>query len=78
MERVISASQANQRFSEMLRHVRDGDSYVVTSRGQPVARVEPVAFDLQQQAKAVGEFLEYVRTLPRRPPMDWKREDLYD
>ena len=42
MERAISASEANQRFSELLREVQEGESFVVTSRGRPVAKVTPV------------------------------------
>ena len=38
MDRAISASEANQRFSEMLREVGQGDSFVVMSRGRAVAR----------------------------------------
>lgn len=42
MERAITASDANQRSSEMLREVQDGETFVATSRGRPVAKVTPV------------------------------------
>ena len=41
MEHSISAADANRHFSTVLRTVREGGSYVVTSYGKPVARVVP-------------------------------------
>ena len=38
---AISAAEANRKFSAMLRRVREGHSYVVTSHGRPVARIIP-------------------------------------
>nr|WP_292230726.1 type II toxin-antitoxin system Phd/YefM family antitoxin [Mesorhizobium sp.] len=37
----MSAADANRRFSHILRAVREGQSYVVTSHGRPVARIVP-------------------------------------
>lgn len=76
MERAISASDANQHFSEMLRDVQDGESFVVMSRGRPVAKVVPVN-DLDDQARSIDALLGYVETLPRRRLDGWRREDLY-
>jgi prevent-host-death family protein len=76
MDRAITASEANQRFSEMLREVANGESFTVTSRGRPVARVIPIEHD-DQQVK-IKRLLEYVRTLPRRTSGPWTREDLYE
>lgn len=75
MERAISASDANQRFSEMLRDVQDGESYVVMSRGRPVARVVPI--DRDGQRRSVGALLAFVHKLPRRQAGAWTRDDLY-
>jgi prevent-host-death family protein len=76
MDRPISASEANQRFSEMLREVANGESFTVTSRGRPVARVIPVEHGDQQ--RKIERLLEFVETLPRRRAGPWKREDLYE
>lgn len=77
MERAITASDANQRFSEMLREVQEGESFVVMSRGRPVAKVTPVD-DLADQARAIDDLLAHVGKLPRRHLADWRREDLYE
>jgi prevent-host-death family protein len=41
MDKAVSAAEAKRRFSRILREVRDGRSYVVTSHGRPVARIVP-------------------------------------
>jgi prevent-host-death family protein len=77
MEKAISAADANRKFSKLLRDVKQGQSYVVTSHDRPVARIAPV--DQGHQAtntKAVLlNRLRSQRVLNTRP---WKRDDLYD
>ena len=77
MERAISASDANQHFSEMLREVQEGETFVVTSRGRPVAKVTPVD-DLDRQGPALDALLDFVAALPRRRADAWRRENLYE
>jgi prevent-host-death family protein len=75
MERAISASEANQRFSELLRDVADGQSFTVMSRGRPVARMLPV--DRQQESRSVRRLLSFLAKLPVRHSGNWSRDDLY-
>jgi len=42
-EKTISLRDANQQFAEIVRQVESGQTYIVTRRGQPVARIEPVS-----------------------------------
>ncbi len=77
MDRAISASDANQKFSELLREVQEGATFVVTSRGRPVAKVTPID-DLDRQAPAIDALLEFVAAQPLRRAEGWRREDLYD
>jgi prevent-host-death family protein len=76
MDRIITASEANQRFSEMLRDVAEGESFTVTSRGRPVARVLPV--DRTDQSEKIGRLLDFVREQPVRYSGPWTRNDLYE
>jgi prevent-host-death family protein len=76
MDRAISASEANQRFSELLRDVAEGESFTVTSRGKPVARMLPI--DPEGQHLSVKALLDFVRDLPVRYAGDWSRADLYE
>jgi prevent-host-death family protein len=76
MDRAISASEANQRFSELLRDVAEGESFTVMSRGRPVARVMPV--DRDAERRSIDRLLRFVETLPLRHAGDWSRTDLYE
>ncbi len=78
MEKAISAANANRKFSQLLRDVREGQTYVVTSHGKPVARIAPI----RQGARGVGSARarllsrlesEHVVKIGR-----WNREELYD
>ena len=42
MTRMISLREANQAFARCVREVEAGEEYVITRRGQPVARLVPV------------------------------------
>ena len=39
MEKPVSATDANRKFSKLLRAVREGQSYVVTSHGKASLRL---------------------------------------
>jgi prevent-host-death family protein len=76
MDRAISASEANQHFSELLRDVAEGESFTVMSRGRPVARVLPV--DRVHERRSVEKLLKFVESLPARRSGKWSRSDLYE
>lgn len=76
MDKAISASEANQRFSELLRDVSEGSSFTVTSRGRPVARVTP--FDREAQRRKIRTLLAFVEKLPVRYSGNWTRDELYE
>ena len=76
MERAITASKANQHFSQLLRDVADGQSFTVTSRGRPVARVLPV--DRHEESRSVRRLLRFLAGLPVRHSGNWSRDDLYE
>ncbi|MCW2338481.1 prevent-host-death family protein [Sphingobium sp. B2D3A] len=76
MDKAITASEANQHFSELLREVSEGESFTVMSRGRPVARVLPI--DRHQEAQSVRNLLAFVADLPVRHAGAWSRDDLYE
>lgn len=78
MEKTISAADANRKFSQVLREVKEGRSYVVTSHGRPVARIAPVTEERNSKAKAALLSHLEVRPVRRRPVGRWKRDELYD
>jgi prevent-host-death family protein len=78
MEESVSAADANRKFSRILRGVREGHSYVVTSHGRPVARIVPV--DEREDAMA-GRRAALLSRLESQPVVDagrWTRDELYE
>jgi prevent-host-death family protein len=78
MEKSISAADANRRFSEVLRGVKEGQSYVVTSHGRVVARIAPVEENKQVAAQARRSLLSRLRTEKAVKIGRWSREALYE
>lgn len=82
MSESISAADANRKFSQLLRGVREeGTTYVVTAHGRPVAKIVPIA---EERDDAVRERArqQWLKSLAERPvlniPIDWTRDELYD
>ena len=80
MEDVITAAEANRRFSSILRGVRAGRHYLVTSHGTPVARILPAGEKDHAAAMAMAKRLllerldsQAVLGLPRL-----SRDEFYD
>ena len=83
MQRSVSAREANQQFSRILRDVEAGAEILVTRRGQPVARIVPAQPPGDRQLTPEQEAaLERTR---RRLEKGWdlgggkfNRDELYD
>jgi len=78
MDEAVSAADANRRFSHILREVREGQSYVVTSHGRPVARIVPADRHEGVISRSRAELLS---RLERQPVVDagrWTRDELYE
>lgn len=78
MEKLVSAAEANRRFSKLLRSVRDGDSFIVTAHGRPVAKIIPVGDDDSVRDKARELLLARLRSQPAIDIGPWTREELYE
>jgi prevent-host-death family protein len=78
MDETISAADANREFSRLLRGVREGNSYVVTSHGRPVARLVPITEDTAAKEKARQTLFERLRSQPVVNAGPWTRDELYD
>lgn len=78
MEEAVSAAEANRKFSFILRGVREGRSYVVTSHGRPVARIVPAD---KRESVVSGARATLLSRLERQPVVNagrWTRDELYD
>ncbi|NCT66177.1 MAG: type II toxin-antitoxin system prevent-host-death family antitoxin [Rhodanobacteraceae bacterium] len=82
MSESISAADANRKFSQLLRGVREeGATYIVTSHGRPVAKIVPVetgARDARTASRAKAVLLERLRKQPTFKVEPWTRDELYD
>lgn len=77
MERHVSARDANQNFSRILREVRGGKTFIITSHDTPVARISPVS-DFDQTARsAQAALFKRLRAQRAVKAGKWTREDLY-
>jgi prevent-host-death family protein len=78
MDEAISAADANRHFSKLLRAVRRGHSYVVTSHGTPVAKIVPVGAHDEIMTKARTALLARLRSQPAVDIGPWTRDELYE
>lgn len=62
--RRVSISELKAKLSEYLKAVRAGEEVIVTDRGRPVARIEPVSGPAELESRA----RMLVRTGQARPP----------
>lgn len=78
MEEAVSAADANRKFSLILRRVREGRSYVVTSHGRPVARIVPADSRLEVMSGARSALLSRLEGQAPVSTERWTRDELYE
>jgi prevent-host-death family protein len=78
MGKAISAAEANRRFSGVLREVREGHSYVVTSHGRPVARIVPFRDEDHVSRTARALLFKRLKAAPVCTIGHWTRDELYE
>jgi prevent-host-death family protein len=78
MDKTVSAADANRRFSELLRTVKNGRSVIVTSHGKPVAKITPVVEDRRTEEATRSALLARLRSQRAVNVGRWKRDELYD
>jgi prevent-host-death family protein len=78
VNKAVSATDANRRFSELLRTVKKGRSVVVTSHGKPVARISPVIEDDRTAEGARSALFARLRRERVVNAGRWTRDELYD
>ncbi|MGH9414391.1 MAG: type II toxin-antitoxin system Phd/YefM family antitoxin [Terriglobales bacterium] len=83
MEITITATEANRKFSEMLRGVRQGKRYVITSHGERLAELRRITPALSEEDLArkrrARELL--LRRLESQTPLNLphiSRDEMYE
>jgi prevent-host-death family protein len=77
MKKAISAAEANRRFSHLLREVREGHSFIVTSHGKPVAKITPHTKETVSD-RTREAFFRRLEAQPARNIGRWTRDELYE
>ena len=77
MKKSVSAAEANREFSAVLRSVRRGHSFVVTSHGRPVARIVPVTSGDEIGNAGRASLFKRLRSAPVLALAPWTRDELY-
>lgn len=78
MEQAISAADASRDFSALLRSVHEGNSFLVTDYGKPVARIVPAAQHESVAATARDKLLQRLATQTVTRIAPWSRDALYE
>jgi prevent-host-death family protein len=78
VEKPVSAADANRNFSKLLREVREGQSYVVTSHGRAVARIVPAEKNGGATRGARAALLKRLRSERVVKVGRWTRDELYE
>jgi len=78
VEKAVSAADVNRNFSKLLRAVREGQSYVVTSHGRAVAKIVPAQKDGGVMRAAKAALLKRLRSEPLGTIGRWSRDELYE
>lgn len=74
----ISAADANRQSSAVLRQVREGRTFTVTSHDRPVARIVPVRGEANVTRAARAALFRRLRAAKVQAVGRWTRDDLYE
>jgi prevent-host-death family protein len=76
---TVSAAEANRQFSRLLREVKQGKTYVITSHGRPVARIAPPEEPEQASEAAWQSLLDHLSNQNvTNDAGPWTRDELYE
>ena len=78
MEKAVSAADANRKFSKLLRTIREGHSYVITSHGKAVAKIVPIDKSGTGTLGARSALLKRLRSERVVNIGRWTRDELYE
>jgi prevent-host-death family protein len=76
--KTIAATEANRRFSAILKAVRAGETVTVTSHGQPVATIAPPDRRLAELEEARRRLFARLDSQPARNLGRMTRDEIYD
>lgn len=78
MVETVSVSEASRHFSGVLQGVREGNTYLITSNGQPIAKIIPIGSNNRAAETARTQLIARLRELPLAHLGDFSRAQAYD
>ena len=75
--KFFSAAEANRQFSKILRDVRQGETVIVTSHGEPVAKIIPAGRDIAERKEALTRLFARLDSQPVLNLPRISRDELY-
>ena len=76
--KTVSASDANRKFSQLLRDVDHGEVITVLSRGKPVAIISPAKANTDLRESARRRLIERLKRQKVTGRREWSRQDHYE
>ena len=76
--KTVTAANANRHFSRIIREVAQGEAFVITSRGQPVATIGPVLKNSAERQRSKTALLARLRKQNVTGIRPWTRDELYE
>jgi prevent-host-death family protein len=76
--KFFSAAEANRQFSKILRDVRGGETIIVTSHGEPVAKIVPAERDVAEREEARSRLFARLDAQPVLNLPRISRDEMHD
>lgn len=76
--KTITATDANRKFSKLLKDVSHGQVFTVVSRGRPVAIISPFKADTRARQAAKKRLIERLNGQKVIGKREWSRNELYE
>jgi prevent-host-death family protein len=75
--KTVTAADANRNFSSLLREARQGEVYIVLSRGKPVATIGPALTTDTERSSAKERLIARLQDQKVTGARNWTRDELY-
>ena len=79
--RTVSLTTANQEFSRLIKEVGHGKGFLITRRGQPIAKLIPHTVDRSDDPGWAADYQQMMNRLEKGASLGGlriKREELYE
>jgi prevent-host-death family protein len=71
--KLVGAYEAKTKFSELIARVENGERFIVTKNGRPVARIEPARAVGREQARRAVESIRRLAATVDLGEVDWEQ-----